>query len=45
MYSSEISNPGKLIYVLDVTSFPDGQYFVVLSNEKGIYRKQIIISH
>jgi hypothetical protein len=45
MYSSEISNSGKLIYVLDVASFPDGMYVVILSNENGIYRKQIIVRH
>jgi len=45
IYSSEIFNSGKVIYKLDVASFPDGMYFIVLSNENGIYRRQIIVGH
>lgn len=45
IYSSEISNSGQLVCTLDVSSFPDGICFVVLSNESGMYRKQIIVRH
>ncbi|MCX6285841.1 MAG: T9SS type A sorting domain-containing protein, partial [Bacteroidetes bacterium] len=45
MYSSEIVNSGKLVHNLDVALYPDGIYFVRLSNENGIYRKQIIVRH
>lgn len=45
IYSSEITNSGDLIHVLDVAGFASGIYFVVLSNGNGIYRKQILVSH
>ena len=45
LYSSEINNNGNLVYNLDVASFPDGLYFVVLRNENGVYRRQIIVRH
>jgi len=45
IYSSEVSNSGKVVNNLDVSSFADGLYFVVLSNENGVYRKKILVRH
>ena len=45
MISSDVLNSGKMIHILDVTSFSDGLYFVILSNESGIYRRQIMVRH
>ncbi|MCX6282576.1 MAG: M14 family zinc carboxypeptidase [Bacteroidetes bacterium] len=45
IYSSEINNSGQLIYKIDVSAYPEGVYFIRLSNNNGIYRKQIIVKH
>ncbi|MCX6283278.1 MAG: M14 family zinc carboxypeptidase [Bacteroidetes bacterium] len=45
MYSAEIVNSGQLVYNLDVTSYAAGMYFIRLSNENGIYRKQVVVRH
>ena len=45
IYSSELNNSGKLVQHIDVSAFAEGMYFVVLSNDKGIYRKQVILKH
>ena len=45
IYSAEIINSGKLVHNLDVSSYPAGMYFIRLSNENGIYRKQVVVRH
>jgi len=45
IFSSEIVNSGKLTHILNVASLSAGMYFVILSNENGIYRRQIMVSH
>jgi len=45
IHNTEISNNGKICNALDVSSFPDGLYILLLSNENGIYRRQIIVNH
>jgi hypothetical protein len=43
--SSEINNTSGLTHILNVSSLANGMYFIVLSNENGIYRRQIIVRH
>ncbi|MEI6883353.1 MAG: M14 family zinc carboxypeptidase [Bacteroidota bacterium] len=45
VYSSELITSGQLVHTLSVSAFPDGVYFVVLSNNNGVYRRQIIVRH
>jgi hypothetical protein len=43
--STEIANSGSLTHLLNVSSLAGGMYVIVLSNENGIYRRQIIVRH
>ena len=45
VYTTEVRNTGKLVYNLDVSTFPDGMYVILLTSDNGIYRKQIIVRH